>query len=88
MLTLSVIPSSLKKVGGLGMPDDLSKRGPWDRTRVNVNEPWEVKWRCMKFGCSELELRDAVDVVGVMADLVEERLRLQGHLRGKGGFGF
>ena len=49
------------------MPDDLQNRGPQDRARVNVHEPWEVAWRCREFGCTEAELRDAVDKVGVMA---------------------
>lgn len=42
------------------MPDDLSKRGPADRTRVNVNEAWEVRWWCQHLGVTEAQLRDAV----------------------------
>ncbi|NOK01874.1 MULTISPECIES: DUF3606 domain-containing protein [Myxococcus] len=48
------------------MVDDLSKRGPADRSRINVNEPWEVKWWCNEFKCTEAGLRAAVKAVGVM----------------------
>ncbi|QDE93906.1 DUF3606 domain-containing protein [Myxococcus xanthus] len=48
------------------MVDDLSKRGPADRSRINVNEPWEVKWWCNEFKCTETGLRAAVKAVGVM----------------------
>ena len=26
------------------MSDDVRKRGPEDRSRINVNEPWELKY--------------------------------------------
>lgn len=57
------------------MSDDLTKRGPADRTRVNVNEPHEVKYWCSKFGCTEAQLRAAVKAAGVMAANVEKHLR-------------
>lgn len=50
------------------MVDDLSKRGPEDRSRVNVNEDHERRYWCEKFGCTEDDLRAAVAEVGVMAD--------------------
>ncbi len=49
------------------MVDDLDKRGPADRQRINVNEDWEVTWWCRKFGVTEAQLRAAVKAVGVMA---------------------
>lgn len=57
------------------MSDDLSNRGPADRSRVNVNEPWEVRWWCQRFGCTESQLRGAVNAVGTSADAVEHYLR-------------
>jgi hypothetical protein len=48
------------------MSDDLTNRGPKDRTRVNVNESWEVKHWCAHFKCTEAQLRTAVKAVGVM----------------------
>lgn len=57
------------------MADDLSNSGPQDRSRVNVNESWEVSWWTKQFGCTEAELRSAVKAVGVMAKDVEAHLR-------------
>jgi hypothetical protein len=57
------------------MTDDLKKkRGPADRTRVNVNEKWEVDYWCGKFKCTEIELKDAVKLVGSMATAVHAHL--------------
>lgn len=39
------------------MVDDLTNRGPRDRTRVNVNEEWELRWWCTKFGVTPDQLR-------------------------------
>jgi hypothetical protein len=57
------------------MSDDLSNRGAADRSRVNVNEPHEVKYWTQRFGCSEAELRAAVSRVGVNARDVENALK-------------
>ena len=56
------------------MSDDLKNRGPQDRSRVNVNEPWEVRWWCNEFKCTEQELRNAVRTVGVSAAAVRKHL--------------
>jgi len=48
------------------MADDLSYTGPRDRTRINVNESWEVRWWTKQLGCTEAKLREAVKAVGVM----------------------
>ena len=39
------------------MVDDLTYRGPGDRSRVNVNEPWELRYWTGAFGCSADQLR-------------------------------
>lgn len=57
------------------MSDDLSNRGPADRARININEPHEIAYWTQALGCSEEELRRAVDAVGVMARDVREQLR-------------
>lgn len=57
------------------MADDKSNRGPADRDRVNVNEPYEVRHWTEKFGCTEQQLRAAVKAVGVMAKDVEAFLK-------------
>ncbi len=56
------------------MADDLTKRGPQDRSRVNVNEPWEVAWWTKQFGVTERQLRDAVRAVGPMVNNVKRYL--------------
>lgn len=56
------------------MADNLKIRGPADPKRVNVNESWEVKWWCNHFKCTDAQLRDAVRVVGEMADDVRRQL--------------
>jgi hypothetical protein len=57
------------------MADDLNNRGPADRARVNVNEPWEVTYWSGKFGCTPEQLRNAVRSVGPMSADVERHLR-------------
>jgi len=57
------------------MGDDLQNKGPADRSRINVNEPWEVKYWCKELGCTESKLRQAVAAVGVSVSAVREWLR-------------
>lgn len=59
---------------GDDMADDLSKRGPKDQSRVNVNEPWEVRYWCTTFKCTEAQLKAAVKAVGPMAAAVAKQL--------------
>jgi hypothetical protein len=63
------------------MPDDLRKRGPPDRARVNVQETWEVEHWTGKWGCTEAELKAAVQAVVTMAEKVEAYLRHHRHKR-------
>jgi hypothetical protein len=60
------------------MTDDKTKRGPQDRERVNVHEPYELEYWTHKFGCTPNQLKEAVNAVGVMAKDVET------YLKGKG----
>ena len=57
------------------MVDNLQNRGPADRNRINVNEPWEVRHWCREFGCTEAQLRAAVQEAGVSADAVRRKLK-------------
>jgi hypothetical protein len=57
------------------MSDDLGNRGPKDRERVDVHEAWEREYWCHRFGCTEAQLRHAVQQVGEMAKVVEAYLR-------------
>jgi uncharacterized protein (DUF4415 family) len=57
------------------MVDDLKNRGPADRSRVNVNEDWELRYWTGQFGCTADQLRNAVRQVGPMRADVERHLR-------------
>ena len=54
------------------MPDDLTKRGPPDRDRINVHEDHELRNWAHKFGVSTQEVKDAVHEVGDRAEAVRE----------------
>jgi hypothetical protein len=45
---------------------------------VNVNEDYEVRSWCAKFGCTPEQLKAVVKKVGVMAKDVEAELKLTG----------
>lgn len=56
------------------MSDDLKKRGPADRSRINIHEKWEVEYWTKELGCTEAQLRAAVAKVGVMTSAVRLEL--------------
>ena len=43
--------------------------------RINLNEPYEVRDWCQRFGCTETQLKQAVREVGVQASAVESYLK-------------
>ena len=57
------------------MADDLTNRGPQDRSRVAMGEEHEVRYWTERFGVSREKLQEAVDAVGNSAEAVEQRLR-------------
>lgn len=56
------------------MPDDLTQAGAQDRSRININEPHEVRYWTQRFDVSEDALRRAVAQVGVSAQAVAQHL--------------
>ncbi len=56
------------------MADDPSKTG-LDRKLIALGEPHEVRSWCTSLGCTEPELREAVQAVGHSADKVREYFR-------------
>jgi len=52
------------------MSDDKNNRGPQDRSRINVNEPYEVEYWSKAFNISPDRLRQLVQQHGVSADAV------------------
>jgi hypothetical protein len=55
--------------------DDRQNRGPQDRTRVNTEQDYEVRYWTQELGVTEAELRAAVQRVGSSADKVREHLK-------------
>jgi hypothetical protein len=49
------------------MPDDRTKRGPADRARINIHEPYEVEYWTRELGVSAARLQELVQRYGVMA---------------------
>jgi hypothetical protein len=56
------------------MSDNLQKAGSQDRSRINVNEPWEVKHWTEALGVSKEALEDAVKAVGTSVSAVKKHL--------------
>ena len=56
------------------MTDDRSNRGARDRSRINVNEDYELKYWADKWGMSVDELRSVVDQVGPMTEDVAAKI--------------
>lgn len=60
------------------MADDTDIRGPQDRSRINTDQDYEVRYWTRELNVSEEELRRAVRSVGNSADKVREHLRQPG----------
>ncbi|MCW3123833.1 MAG: hypothetical protein JWQ38_3325 [Flavipsychrobacter sp.] len=56
------------------MSDDKTKRGPQDRSRINLNEDYEVEYWSSKFGITPDELRKIVAKAGPSASAVAAAL--------------
>jgi hypothetical protein len=57
------------------MPDDPTKRGPQDRSRISLTEDYELRYWTQRFGVSREELTKAVQAAGHSVEKVEEYLR-------------
>ena len=57
------------------MSDNLQKAGQQDRSRINVNEEWEVRHWTEALGVTREQLEKAVAEVGVSANAVREHLK-------------
>ncbi|MEH2515309.1 hypothetical protein V1279_000882 [Bradyrhizobium sp. AZCC 1610] len=67
-----------KAVGGVeqedAMPDNFSKRGQSDRSKIAMNDAFEVRYWTKHLGVSEEELQRVVDKVGNSAAAVKKEL--------------
>jgi len=57
------------------MPDNKSKRGGRDRSRVAAGEEWEMAYMREKFGVSTQQITGAIRAVGNNRKKVEEYLK-------------
>ena len=56
------------------MSDDLHKRGPQDRSRISLSEPWEVQYWTKELGISKEELERVVKSAGNSVTAVRQKL--------------
>ena len=63
------------------MASEPMKTGPMDRSRVAINDAWKVRYWCGRFVCTEKQLREAVERVGVGVTKVEHYLSARVNLR-------
>ena len=56
------------------MADDLKDRGAQDRSQVNVQEDYEVRYWTQKWGVSKEQLTAAVQKAGVSVNAVAREL--------------
>jgi hypothetical protein len=56
------------------MGDDFSRTSPPNNQRVNLSERWERSYWARRFGVTDEELRQAVAMVGPLAEDVREYL--------------
>ena len=56
------------------MPDNLDKKRIPDSSRINVHEPWELRYWIKEFGVSEQRLKEAVTTVGTGVREVKKHL--------------
>lgn len=56
------------------MSDDKTKRGPQDRSRINMGEDYEVEYWTGKFRVGRDELAEAVLAVGSSSQAVADYL--------------
>jgi hypothetical protein len=57
------------------MSDDLNNRGQQDRSRINMNEKWEVQYWTKELGVSEEELRQIIQQAGNNVTDVRQHLK-------------
>jgi hypothetical protein len=57
-----------------GRMDDLKKKGPTDRSKINMDEPWEVDYWTQELGVSKGELEKAVKKAGNSSAAVRKEL--------------
>jgi hypothetical protein len=57
------------------MSDDKKNRGPADRSRINIHEPYEVTYWCKELGVSPAKLKELVQQLGVSVVAIRQALK-------------
>ncbi len=57
------------------MADNLDRKNPQDSSRINIHEPYELKWWSEELKISKEELIAVVERVGTSAESVKEELK-------------
>ena len=63
------------------MVEDKTKKVPQDSSRVRLEDDYEVKFWCIRFGCSRAELERAVTMAGTLSTAVQAYLAKAGAKR-------
>ena len=61
-------------LGENAMTDDKTKRGPADRSRINVNEPYELDYWSKEFDLTPEQLRHLVAKHGTSVETIRQLL--------------
>jgi hypothetical protein len=56
------------------MSDNLNQRGQQDRSRINVDEDWEVRYWTKELGVTKEQLEQAVKTAGTNVAAVRQHL--------------
>jgi len=54
--------------------DDLKKKSPQDRSKINMHKPYEVKYWTKELGVDKEQLQKLIDKVGNSAAAVRKEL--------------
>lgn len=54
------------------MADNLNDKGPQDRSKINLTEKWEVEYWTKLLGCTEEDLREAVEKMGNSSQVIKD----------------
>jgi hypothetical protein len=61
------------------MSSNRNDSGPTDRTSINMNEPFEVRYWSKEFGISQSQLKAVVVKVGSTTDAIRHELASRGN---------
>lgn len=54
------------------MSDNLENKGAQDRSKISLNESWEVKYWTTYLSCTEEELREAIKKYGNSSQYIKD----------------